>query len=414
MDPHPVRTRQAEPSFAAARVPALVQPISRPFMALSPNEEASAGDVIAGSKLSRGAKDVLFGSAAGMVAKVFEHPFDLIKVRLQTQPFTEPPPGSAEKPKGTLYSGAFDAFRSTVKKEGFTGLFRGLSMPIVGATLENATLFFTYNAIQGQLRRYNASQSTSTAWSDRDAAPATTSSVQLDAQDPLPLSQLAIAAAGAGAATSFALTPVELIKCRMQVQMISAEASILAQAAASGKGAASVTASTAEALNQARRSLPGPLTLFAATIRKEGVRGLWLGQTGTLLRETGGGIAWFLAFEATTRYFISLRSTEKPATKSDLSSPELMLAGALAGVSYNVVLFPADSVKSTIQTEAELAGPSARPSKFVPTLKRIWATRGIKGLYAGCGITCLRSGPSSALIFLLYNKLEGWADRRGW
>lgn len=289
-------------------------------------------------------------------------------------------------------------------------------MPIIGAVLENATLFFTYNAIQGQLRALNETRSPSSTATRSD----TTSAIQLDAENPLPMSQLAIAAAGAGAATSFVLTPVELIKCRMQVQMISAEANILAREAAKASAgaagdivAAATTLTTTEALNEARRALPGPVALIAQTIRKEGIRGLWLGQTGTLLRETGGGMAWFSAFEATCRYFISLRKTPG-ATKADLSSPELMLAGALAGVSYNVVLFPADCVKSTIQTEAELAGPQAKPSKFMPTLKRIWQTRGLKGLYAGCGITCLRSGPSSALIFLLYNKLEGFADRRGW
>lgn len=285
-----------------------------------------------------------------------------------------------------------------------------------GATLDNATLFFTYNAIQGQLRSYNAYRDPASSASLSPVTAKATSSIQLDAQSPLPMSQLAIAAAGAGAATSFALTPVELIKCRMQVQMISVETGILAKAASSGaKGTAT---STAEALSQARRLLPGPISLFAQTVRREGIRGLWLGQTGTLLRETGGGIAWFLAFEATTRYLISLRSASSSAkmaaSKADLTSAELVLAGALAGVSYNVVLFPADCVKSTIQTEAELAGPAARPPSFTSTLKRIWMTRGMRGLYAGCGITCLRSGPSSALIFLLYNKLERMADRGGW
>lgn len=328
---------------------------------------------------------------------------DLIKVRLQTQPFTTGSPASP--PKGTLYSGAFDAFRSTIRKEGILGLYRGLSMPIIGATLENATLFFTYNAIQGQIRRIAGSSSSKAA----------------EEEEALSLPQLAIAAAGAGAVTSYVLTPVELIKCRMQVQMVSVEADILAKMAAQSSSATS-TVNITSALNAARRSLPGPVALFAETIRQQGIRGLWLGQTGTLLRETGGGVAWFLAFESTCRWFLSRQqssnlSLTKKTTKDDLSSWQLMLAGAMAGVSYNVVLFPADCVKSTIQTELELrpkgsaAGP---PLSFLSTFKNIYKTRGISGLYAGCGITCLRSGPSSALIFLLYSRLEGWADRRGW
>lgn len=351
---------------------------------------------------------------------------DLIKVRLQTQPFSDPPPGQG-KPKGTLYSGPIDAFRSTIRKEGLVGLFRGLSMPIFGATLENASLFFTYNAIQGQIRRLSGQGGGASSPSSSG-----TSSIELDSEAPLSLPQLAIAAAGAGAVTSFVLTPVELIKCRMQVQMVSAEASILAQEAAraaaggggaSSGGAASSTSMTA-ALNAARRNLPGPVALFAQTVREGGLRSLWLGQTGTLLRETGGGVAWFLAFESTCRWFVKRRQEQQAVpgsasgrvTKDDLSSWQLMLAGAMAGVSYNVVLFPADSVKSTMQTQRELAAGSGKPPAtlgFLGTLKSIYTTRGLAGLYAGCGITCLRSGPSSALIFLLYNRLEGWADRAG-
>jgi ornithine carrier protein len=148
----------------------------------------------------------------------------------------------------------------------------------------------------------------------------------------------------------------------------------------------------------------GPLALVADTVRTSGLRGLWLGQLGTLFRETGGSAAWFGAYETSTRYL--LRTYHQPkATKSDLSTLELMASGALAGVSYNVILFPADSVKSSMQTWGEL-NPGAPKASFGQTAKTIWRTRGIRGLYAGCGLTCLRSGPSSAMIFLIFQRLE--------
>jgi ornithine carrier protein len=146
----------------------------------------------------------------------------------------------------------------------------------------------------------------------------------------------------------------------------------------------------------------GPLALISDTFRRQGLRGLWLGQTGTLLRETGGSAAWFGAYETSTRLFIT---SYKYTSKSDLAAWQLMLSGALAGVSYNVILFPADSIKSTMQTFAEL-NPGSKRSSFLETGKRIFRTRGVKGLYAGCGLTCLRSGPSSAMIFFLFQRLE--------
>ena len=83
--------------------------------------------------------------------------------------------------------------------------------------------------------------------------------------------------------------------------------------------------------------------------------------------------------------------------------------GACAGVTYNVALFPIDTVKSAMQTEAELRGPrgpgEARAT-FAGTAREMWRKGGVRGLYAGCGITVARAVPSSALIFLIYDGLS--------
>lgn len=304
-------------------------------------------------------------------------------------------------------------------------------MPVFGATLENATLFFTYNFVQGHLRRLNGTSVSSSSPS---------SSLEADAEQPLTMPQLSIAAACAGSVTSFVLTPVELIKCKMQVQMISRELDVLSgkvaqtaattaessisKAASRGIDQTCAKAVPARAIStQAFAGLDGPVKLVLNTWQREGASGLWLGQTGTLIRETGGAIAWFLGFEWACRTMIERKrklSGQKDISKKDLSSLELIGAGSLAGVSYNVVLYPADSVKSTMQTERELSG--ARPNAdgsawkktgFLSTFSRIYKTKGIRGLYAGCAVTCLRSAPSSALIFLMYNKLEALADDFG-
>ena len=397
----------------------------RQYMIHSPNEEEGpalavheTASISKSGRMSQATKDIAFGSIAGMVSKVFEHPFDLVKVRLQTQ--------SADCP--ARYAGAFDCFKQTYLQEGIRGLYRGLSMPVFGATLENACLFFTYNQIQSAIRWFNGQARKGSA-------------AQADAEAPLSIPQLAIAAAGAGSLTSVVLTPIELIKCKMQVQMITRElhAPITSAAASSAavqpqlqqtrslftnavRSAASAGSSSC-ASAPALKALDGPLALLRRTIATDGIRGLWLGQTGTLLRETGGGVAWFLAFESCSRYLIARKKAQykrDDITKKDLSSLELVGAGALAGISYNVVLFPADSVKSTMQTEQEMRAVSSaalgekwKGTGFFDTFRKIYTTRGVRGLYAGCGVTCLRSAPSSAIIFLMYNKLERLSDAYG-
>lgn len=83
------------------------------------------------------------------------------------------------------------------------------------------------------------------------------------------------------------------------------------------------------------------------------------------------------------------------------------MSGGFAGIAYNVALFPADTVKSAVQTEAEMrprAKGEAYPS-FVATARAMYKAQGLKGLYAGCGITAARAVPSSALIFIIYDGL---------
>jgi len=80
-------------------------------------------------------------------------------------------------------------------------------------------------------------------------------------------------------------------------------------------------------------------------------------------------------------------------------------------MAYNIVLFPADSVKSGMQTWAEIHPDKPRLT-FGETGKRIWRTRGLRGMYAGCGLTVARAAPSSAMIFAIYETMEKRFENR--
>ena len=142
--------------------------------------------------------------------------------------------------------------------------------------------------------------------------------------------------------------------------------------------------------------VPGAVSLFMDTLRTRGWSGLWLGQTGTFIRESGGSVAWFGAYEALARAFLPASAN---GDKSHLKTWHLIFSGAIAGVSYNVICFPADSVKSALQTSDEL-GNNTIKKKFFATGLDIYRSRGLRGLYAGMGVTIARSAPSSAMIFV--------------
>lgn len=158
------------------------------------------------------------------------------------------------------------------------------------------------------------------------------------------------------------------------------------------------------------RTFPGPIAVFASVIRNDGFRGLWLGQTGTLIRETGGGAAWFTCKEFVGTQLVQRRATRTgtPLARKDILPWESAVSGACAGAVFNFSLFPADTVKSAMQTEEELRprGKGVPPPTFLGTAKAMYKAQGIRGLYAGCGITVARSIPSSAIIFLIYDELN--------
>jgi len=274
--------------------------------------------------------------------------------------------------------------QDTWKNEGIRGLYRGLPPPVAGSMLENASLFLAYSEFQHLIRTHRG----------------------LSPETPLPIHHLALAAAGAGGVTSFILTPIELIKCKMQVQM-------LAPLQLSGFASVSPTRAVASVQN-----LPGPFAILGSVLRKDGWRGLWLGQTGTFIREVGGGAVWFGTNELVAKYFMQrhAQAAGHPLlefSKRDLTALELATAGGAAGAIFNLALFLADSIKSTMQTEEELRPQVADAKGKLPPRRTFWQTgaamwkaQGLKGLYAGCGITVARAIPSSAMIFLIYDTLS--------
>lgn len=67
-------------------------------------------------------RDTAAGGVGGVCAVVVGHPFDLVKVRLQT----------AER---GVYSSAMDVVRKSIARDGLRrGLYAGVSAPLVGVT----------------------------------------------------------------------------------------------------------------------------------------------------------------------------------------------------------------------------------------------------------------------------------------
>jgi solute carrier family 25 carnitine/acylcarnitine transporter 20/29 len=78
-------------------------------------------------------KDIIGGTMGGMGLVAVGHPFDTLKVRLQTQPLLNP-----------IYKGVIDCARKTMGGEGIAGFYKGVLSPLSGQMFLNATQFFAW------------------------------------------------------------------------------------------------------------------------------------------------------------------------------------------------------------------------------------------------------------------------------
>ncbi|KAG8495848.1 hypothetical protein CXB51_007705 [Gossypium anomalum] len=118
------------------------------------------------------AKDLTSGTVGGAAQLIVGHPFDTIKVKLQSQPV--PLPGQPPK-----YAGAVDAVKQTLAAEGPRGLYKGMGAPLATVAAFNALLF----TVRGQMESF----------------------LRSEPGVPLTVNQQVIAGAGAGVASALAV-----------------------------------------------------------------------------------------------------------------------------------------------------------------------------------------------------------------
>lgn len=295
-----------------------------------------------------GLEDLAYGSLSGMMGKFVEYPFDTVKVRLQTS-------------ESQVFSGTTDCLRQTWRQEGFRGFYRGLTSPLVGAMAENAIAFYAYNRIQGMIRSMTNNHKTE-----------------------LSLPQLLVSGGLSGAICAVVISPIELVKCKLQVENVQ------------GYGNANSTATS-------KVKFKGPLSVVGHLLKTEGFTGLYKGILPTVAREALGVGFWFGAYELVCRQLI--KATHKQS-KDDLGPSSIILAGGMAGIAYNVTSYPIDVVKSFIQTADVRSSTAEKKPGVVNTIRAVYIRGGISAFYRGLGITLLRAFPANAAMFMTYEYLS--------
>ncbi|KAJ2964688.1 hypothetical protein NQZ79_g461 [Umbelopsis isabellina] len=275
----------------------------------------------AGFAVPKFAQDIIAGTIGGWAQVVVGHPFDTIKVRMQTQP--NPP----------VYNNAVDCFRALVKEEGPKGLYRGVTSPLAGIGICNAVLF----TANGKFRRLLQGE---------------------DEKKELSLGQIGVAGLGAGFVMAFFNCPVELLKVKLQTQS---------------------SAGVIGANGQLEPAYKGVIDCGVRTARANGFMGLYRGMSITLLRDVPSFASYFITYEGLKKIFQHLKGAEN----SELTSIDLLMAGGLAGFGAWVPAYPQDVIKSRFQNDLsyksvsevvrsimKTSGPRAFFNGLGPTLAR--------------------------------------------
>lgn len=234
-------------------------------------------------------KSFLSGGFGGLCAVVVGHPFDLIKVRIQTG--------------GTANASTFGMLRQTLVTDGIRGIYRGVSAPIVAVTPMFAISFWGYD--MGK-RIVDLTSSTSQ-------------------QQKLSMTQLCIAGGISAIPSTVIMAPSERLKCLLQVE-----------------------ANEAEKLGKNYKpKYTGLLDCAKQVYKQGGIRSIYKGTGATLLRDIPGSIAWYGTYEWVKKELMIWQDIEPG---SSLSPMAILCAGGIAGVNCWAISIPADTLKSRFQT----------------------------------------------------------------
>lgn len=300
--------------------------------------------------MSEHLRELAAGTIAGCTATLLEYPFDTVKVRLQ-----QLSTNAAARRAPVAAPSYVSVIRTMLREEGvINGFYKGVPAALTASAVEHAVMFWAYR---------NA-----TAWWQRWAYPQDGPV----AQDTERLTSVMVGGAACGLVASFCLTPVELVKCRMQVE---------------------------NTLPAAQRQYRSAVHCAMATAQLGGIAEMYRGNVAMLIREIPGCTAYFLTFQLVGRALLVDGETVHTSALW-----KHLLAGGLAGVAFWTALYPADVVKTRMQTQVHATG--APPASFSRSFAQLFRKEGLRGMYRGWGITAARAFPANAVLLAVYQKVD--------
>ncbi|KAH3901424.1 carnitine:acyl carnitine antiporter SCDLUD_002916 [Saccharomycodes ludwigii] len=291
------------------------------------------------SKLRENIQSFVAGGVGGVFSVLVGHPFDLIKVRCQSNQAS----GlldAIRQIQNTASTAINNSASGPKRLINIAGFYKGVGPPLVGVTPIFAVSFWGYNLGKDVVEYFDNTKSYTTNYT-------------------LSTTQMAIAGFLSAIPTTAITTPIERVKVVMQ-------------------------------------TTHNNLSMFE-TAREMNIRSLFKGCIATFARDGPGSALYFASYEYTKNRL------SKNDDKDAMNISNIMIAGGVAGIAMWLGVFPIDTIKTKLQASATTKNtPGTQTnSNIISVAKQIYTKNGgIRGFYPGLGPALLRAVPANAATFL--------------
>lgn len=309
------------------------------------NEALSQNQPAPGT-LSKNYRGFVAGVFSGVAKLTVGHPFDTIKVRLQTS-------------RKSQFKGPLDCVLQTVRKEGVRALYKGATPPLVGWMAMDSVMLGSLTLYRRLLKEHVFNNPTFRP----HISPAALS------KEPLPAFGHGIAGFMAGCTVSFIAAPVEHIKARLQIQY---------------------------AAKKSERLYSGPIDCSRKIFRAHGIRGIYHGLFSTLIFRSFFFV-WWGSYDIITRYLQKHTSLSTPSVN--------FWAGGLSAQLFWIFSYPSDVVKQRIMTDPLGGGLNDGKRKFwswQQAAVTVGRESGLRGYWRGFLPCFLRAFPANAMALVAF------------
>jgi len=232
--------------------------------------------------------DIIAGTIAGINVTLVGHPFDTLKVRLQTQPHDKP-----------IYDGLVDCFKKTLKWEGIGGLYKGVSSPLIGQMFFRANLFLAYFQAKRTLTANNTKKLTTF--------------------------NMYIAGGIAWGWGAICECPIDFLKTQLQIQIIKSKT-----------------------VKDFKPEYTGFGDLASKVWKINGIRSFYQGFPIHLMRNIPAGALHLGSFEQYRVYSAKRLNCEV----KELPIIYSLIGGGIGGILYWVPIYPVDAIKGVMQADS--------------------------------------------------------------